>query len=115
MIKDIQHFYTEDGIPLIYYWNKLRFNGKLHIPTRPILTVSMRSKWYNDLYTVTIHEEGNYTVKPVVDLPPNIWHSDHIFKPLELQDWALDNSYDLDYNAYDYIVGRWVIRTEERF
>lgn len=82
-----------------------------------ILTVENYMKWY-DLYLITIKGE----VKPIAfpEFDQNSKYRtkespflDHV--PNAVREFAEINSYYLDYQSYEMIVGRWEIEVKERY
>jgi hypothetical protein len=95
-------YFTDDGVLLAYFGEPKEV---------PILTISFSHKWYN-MYLV--NPDGSVSVaEPSDDKRLNTWHSSHVPIPGRVEQYADHMGYELCDNAFDLIMGRWMLRSKE--
>ena len=96
-------YYSERGIPLT-------FNGP--IPKVPTLTVECYLKWYH-LFLVDTMGRVTEVPQAFIDEMDSAcvltWTADHCYHPLLPERMAANPGWDIDSNAMEMIVGRWLM------
>jgi hypothetical protein len=94
-------YLSDRSIPLV-------FNGEMHESHPAVVTVENYLKWYS-LFLV----KPDGSVEKIA-YDGSIQWADHVPNPSDIETYAEKNGYDIDREAMDMIVGRWVTEIEGR-